>query len=157
MRINKTLIVVIVLVLLGLVGAAVYKCTAKPTAEEVNATVSQLNAAWDEAFAQASAGTISSYYDEQGSLLPAGAEQVTGTKAIADFWSGLFAKGFTEHKIDIVEAGLVGNTIYQRAKWSAVLKSTEADAERKEFSGNLHLLYKKQPDGSWKILTHTWN
>ncbi|MCB5188682.1 DUF4440 domain-containing protein [Methylobacillus caricis] len=157
MRFNKTIIVVILLVLLGVAGAAVYKCTAKPSAEEVNATVAELNAAWDEAFAQASAGTISSYYDEHGSLLPAGGEQVTGNNAIADFWSGLFAKGFTEHKIEIVEAGLVGNTIYQRAKWSAVLKSPEADGERKEFSGNLHLLYKRQPDGSWKILTHTWN
>ncbi|MBL8505408.1 MAG: DUF4440 domain-containing protein [Methylobacillus glycogenes] len=152
---SKSIIVIILLVVLGIGGALWYQCHSKPDEEEARALVGKLNAAWDEAFAQASAGTIASYYDEHGSLLPAGGEQVVGSQGIADFWSGLFAKGLSEHKITTVETGIVGGTIYQRAKWSAVLKAP--DAEPKEFSGNLHLLYKQQQDGSWKILTHTWN
>lgn len=152
----KSIAVLIVLVLAAIAAVLAYQCNARPDKEEADAIVSQLNTAWDEAFAQASAGTISTYYDANGSLLPAGGEQVTGTKAIADFWSGLFAKGLTDHHIETVETGIVGNTLYQRAKWSAVLKGADG-AEPQNFAGNLHLLYKKQDDGSWKILTHTWN
>ncbi|MCB5190569.1 DUF4440 domain-containing protein [Methylobacillus arboreus] len=155
MKISKVIVAVVLLALVAIAAVAVYQCNAKPSEEDAKAIVSKLNTAWDEAFAQASAGTLSSYYDANGSLLPAGGEQVTGSQAIADFWSGLFAKGFAEHQITNVETGIVGNTLYQRGKWSAVLKSE--DSEPQQFSGNLHILYKKQDDGSWKILTHTWN
>lgn len=156
MKSCKAIGIIVVLALVAVIAGLVYKCNAKPDQEEAVAIVSKLNTEWDEAFAQASAGTISSYYDANGSLLPAGGEQVTGNNDIADFWSGLFSKGFTEHQITLVEAGVVGNTLYQRAKWSAVLKGADG-AEPQHFGGNLHLLYKKQDDGSWKILTHTWN
>lgn len=156
MKSCKTIGIIAVLILVAVIAGLAYKCNAKPSQEEVVAIVSKLNTVWDEAFAQASAGTISGYYDANGSLLPAGGEQVTGTQGIADFWSGLFSKGFAEHQITLVEAGVVGNALYQRAKWSAVLKGADG-AEPQHFSGNLHLLYKKQDDGSWKILTHTWN
>lgn len=155
MRISKVVVAIVLLALVAVAAVAVYKCNAKPNEDEAKAIVSKLNSAWDAAFAETSAGTLASYYDANGSLLPAGGEQVTGSKAIADFWSGLFANGFADHKITTVETGIVGNTIYQRGKWSAVLKS--ADSEPQQFSGNLHILYKKQDDGSWKILTHTWN
>ncbi|ABE50625.1 MULTISPECIES: YybH family protein [Methylobacillus] len=155
MKISKVIVSIVLLALVAVAAVAVYKCNAKPNEEEARAIVSKLNSAWDAAFAEASAGTLASYYDANGSLLPAGGEQVTGNNDIADFWSGLFAKGFAEHQITTVETGIVGNTIYQRGKWSAVLKS--ADSEPQQFSGNLHILYKKQDDGSWKILTHTWN
>ena len=48
-----------------------------------------------------------------------------------------------------------GDLALQRGLWSAAV--VNAEGERQTFKGNVHLVYRRQADGGWKVLTHTWN
>ena len=114
-----------------------------------------LNAQWDAAFNAKKADQISAMYDDVAAVIPAGAAQVSGKASILAFWTNTIAQGIIDHKLEMVEAGESGDMAFQRGLWSAAVVNDQG--ERQEFSGNVHLLYRRQADGCWKALTHTWN
>lgn len=124
-------------------------------ANEIKSTLLALNERWDAAFNAQQPALLASLYDAAATVMPAGAAQVLGNSAIQEFWGNTLAQGVVDHKIELIEAGVDGNLAFQRALWSAA--AVNAEGERQTFSGNLHLLYRQQPDGSWKALTHIWN
>ena len=107
----------------------------------------QLNATWDAAFNAKNADQVAAMYDNSASVIPAGAEQVSGKSAILAFWTNTIAQGIIDHKLELIEAVEVGELAFQRGLWS----------ERQIFKGNVHLLYRRQADGNWKVFTHIWN
>jgi ketosteroid isomerase-like protein len=114
-----------------------------------------LNAQWDAAFNAKKADQISAMYDDAAAVIPAGAAQVSGKAAVLAFWTNTIAQGIIDHKLEMVEAGESGDMAFQRGLWSAAVVNEQG--ERQQFSGNVHLLYRRQSDGSWKALTHIWN
>jgi ketosteroid isomerase-like protein len=115
----------------------------------------QLNATWDAAFNAKNADQVAAMYDNSASVIPAGAEQVSGKSAILAFWTNTIAQGIIDHKLELIEAVEVGELAFQRGLWSAaVINET---SERQIFKGNVHLLYRRQADGNWKVFTHIWN
>lgn len=123
--------------------------------ENMQNLIQTINQQWDAAFNAGDAKSVASLYDAEGSVLPAGGKQVTGADNIHAFWVSTLAQGFTDHKITLIEVGADGNLAFQRGLWQAA--AVNADGERHEYSGNLHVLYRRQADGSWKALTHIWN
>ena len=118
-------------------------------------TALALNAKWDAAFNAKDAAAVAASYDQGASVIPAGAPQVSGPAAILEFWKGAIAQGITDHKLELIEAIESGDLALQRGLWSAAV--VNAEGERQTFKGNVHLVYRRQADGSWKVLTHTWN
>lgn len=114
-----------------------------------------LNAQWDSAFNAKKADQVSAMYDAAAAVIPAGAAQVSGKAAILAFWTDTIAQGIIDHKLEMVEAGESGDMAFQRGLWSAAVVNDQG--ERQVFSGNVHLLYRRQADGAWKALTHIWN
>lgn len=114
-----------------------------------------LNASWDQAFNTQQPSVVAAHYDDEATVMPAGAAPVTGGKAILDFWRNLIGQGVVDHKIEIVEATVDGNLAVQRGFWSAA--AVDAAGERQTFRGSLHLVFRRQIDGSWKTYTHIWN
>lgn len=125
------------------------------TAVDFKATALSLNQAWDNAFNAKDHELVASYYDDAGTVLPAGAAQISGKEALVSFWKTSIGQGIIDHKLELLEAGVDGNLAHQRGHWSAAV--VDAQGERQNFSGNVHLLYRKQADGSWKVLSHIWN
>lgn len=123
--------------------------------QSMQSIIENINTRWDAAFNAKKAQEVAALYDAQATVMPAGAAQVTGHEAIVEFWTNTIGLGITDHKIETIEVGVDGNLAFQRGLWSAAL--VNAEGERQTFSGNLHLLYKLQNDGSWKALTHIWN
>lgn len=121
----------------------------------IQSAIQDINSRWDAAFNAKQPQDVAALYDVQATVLPAGAPQVNGHEAIVEFWTSTIGLGITDHKIETIEVGEDGNLAFQRGLWSAAL--VNADGERQTFSGNLHVLYKRQNDGSWKALTHIWN
>jgi ketosteroid isomerase-like protein len=115
----------------------------------------QLNAQWDAAFNEKQAEQVAAMYDDAASVIPAGAEQVTGKAAILAFWENTIAQGIIDHKLVLIEAVEAGELAFQRGLWSAAVINEAG--ERQEFKGNVHLVYRRQADSSWKALTHVWN
>lgn len=118
-------------------------------------TALALNAKWDAAFNAKDAVAVAASYDQGASVIPAGAAQVSGPAAILEFWKGAIAQGITDHKLELIEAIETGDLALQRGLWSAAV--VNAEGERQTFKGNVHLVYRRQADGGWKLLTHTWN
>ena len=114
-----------------------------------------LNAQWDAAFNAKQANQVAAMYDDAAAVIPAGAAQVSGKAAVLAFWTNTIAQGIIDHKLEMIEAGESGDIAFQRGLWSAAVVNDKG--ERQVFSGNVHLLYRRQADGSWKALTHIWN
>ncbi len=115
----------------------------------------ELNAKWDAAFNAKQAEQVAAMYDDAASVIPAGADQVTGKAAILAFWTNTIAQGIIDHKLKLIEAVEAGELAFQRGLWSAAMINEAG--ERQAFKGNVHLVYRRQADGGWKALTHVWN
>lgn len=122
---------------------------------DIQSIILDINTRWDAAFNAKQPDAIARLYDHAATVLPAGASQASGPEAILELWKNTIGMGIVDHKIEMLEVGVDGNLAFQRGLWSAAL--VNAEGERQTFSGNLHVLYKLQSDGSWKALTHIWN
>ncbi|MGB4812223.1 MAG: nuclear transport factor 2 family protein [Methylophilaceae bacterium] len=119
-------------------------------------TISGINSAFDAAFNSKNTQAIGQLYEAQAVVLPAPAgAPVVGNEAIKTFFSGLIEAGVIEHKLTLVAAEENGNLAFQRGLWSGAM--VDATGAKQTFGGNVHLVYRKQADGSWKAVTHIWN
>jgi ketosteroid isomerase-like protein len=110
----------------------------------------------DRAFAKATAergvdGWLE-YFAEDGAMLPAGQTIIRGHQAIRDLMSPQFeAEGFELHweptEADIAASSDLGYTIgrYERT-------ITDPDGTRKTTVGKYVSIWKRQEDGSWKVV-----
>ena len=121
----------------------------------IQSTLQTLNAQWDAAFNAKQAEQVAAMYDAAAAVIPAGAAQVSGQAEVLAFWNNAIAQGIIDHQLELIEAGESGDMAFQRGLWSAAVVNEQG--ERQTFSGNVHLLYRRQADGSWKVLSHIWN
>jgi len=125
------------------------------TNQEMLGKVIELNAAWNKAFNDKAPEVVASFYADSAVVMPAGAPQVTGKSDIQTFFGNVIGMGFTEHTIEAIDVWLDNNLAVQRAKWGAA--AIGEDGKKNVYSGSLQLVYVKQPDGNWKVLSHIWN
>ncbi|MFZ9642813.1 MAG: YybH family protein [Candidatus Methylopumilus sp.] len=121
----------------------------------IQSTLQTLNAQWDAAFNAKQAEQVAAMYDAAAAVIPAGAAQVSGQAEVLAFWNNAIAQGIMDHQLELIEAGESGDMAFQRGLWSAAVVNEQG--ERQTFSGNVHLLYRRQADGGWKVLSHIWN
>ena len=121
----------------------------------IQSTLQTLNTQWDAAFNAKQAEQVAAMYDAAAAVIPAGAAQVSGQAEVLAFWNNAIAQGIIDHQLELIEAGESGDMAFQRGLWSAAVVNEQG--ERQTFSGNVHLLYRRQADGSWKVLSHIWN
>jgi uncharacterized protein (TIGR02246 family) len=123
---------------------------------KIQAQITAINAQFDQAFNSKNPEAITPLYTEHAVVMPAPAgEPVSGVAAIQAFFAGLINAGVIEHQLTLIEAVEDGNLAYQRGKWAAAMLN--AQGEKQNFGGNVHLVYRKQADGNWKAVTHIWN
>jgi uncharacterized protein (TIGR02246 family) len=122
----------------------------------IQTAIAAINSQFDQAFNTKNSAQIAALYAADGVLMPAPAGSiVTGHAAIETFFAGLISAGVIDHQLTLTEAVADGNLAYQRGLWSGAM--VDADGNRQTFGGNVHLVYRKQADGSWLAVTHIWN
>jgi ketosteroid isomerase-like protein len=112
-------------------------------------------AAWDAAFAKADPKAISAFYTDDALLMPPSHEVIRGPAGVEKFFTGVFGVGGTAHKLDLIEARADGTLVYGTAKWSA--KGKDAQGKEQPWGGLATHIFKRQPDGSLKLIVHTFN
>lgn len=118
--------------------------------------INAINQSFDDAFNAKNAAAIGVLYADNAVVMPAPAgEPVIGAAAVQSFFAGLIEAGVIEHQLTLVDAVEDGNLAFQRGKWAGAM--VNAQGEKQTFGGNVHLVYRKQADGSWKAVTHIWN
>ena len=107
-------------------------------------------AAWDAAFGKSDAKLIGAMYSADAVLLPPSHDVLKGPAAIEKFFAGLLTAGFTNHKLELVEANGTANLIVAAAKWSAQSKDGPA-------GGIATHEFVRQASGGLKLRLHTFN
>lgn len=120
----------------------------------IQTAIAAINTKFDQAMHAKDATQIGSLYAVDAVAMPAG-EVVSGRAAIETYFAGLITAGVIDHKLTLTEAVEDGNLAYQRGLWSGAM--VDAAGVRQTFGGNVHLVYRKQADGSWLAVTHIWN
>ncbi|MBC7787034.1 MAG: nuclear transport factor 2 family protein [Methylophilaceae bacterium] len=123
---------------------------------DIQTQLSNVNEAFDSAFNGQQIDKIAALYADNATVLPAPAgSPVKGTAAIEQFFSGLITAGVIDHHLELVEAVEDSHLAYQTGRWSGAMM--DAEGARQTFGGNVQLIYRKQNDGAWKVVSHIWN
>jgi uncharacterized protein (TIGR02246 family) len=124
-------------------------------AGEMEDKVSAAYAAWDAAFNAADAKAVAAFYTENATFLPASHDVIEGPAGVEKFFAGLFANGVTGHKLEIIRASGGDGMLVAAAKWSA--QGKDANGAAASFGGVATHVFAVQPDGSLKLMLHTFN
>ncbi|MBP6095568.1 MAG: DUF4440 domain-containing protein [Methyloversatilis sp.] len=125
------------------------------TQHTLQITIADMNQRWDAAFNRGDAAALAALYDEHAAVLPAGGDAALGASHIEALFAGAIEQGIRNHRIELHAVEGDERVATQRGRWSA--ESTSADGTVQHFGGHLTLAYRRQPDGSWRALTHIWN
>ena len=107
-------------------------------------------AAWNQAFNKGDAKAVAALYGSGALVLPPNHE-VISQDGIEKFFAGIIGAGVTAHSLDIIKVMDTGDTHIATAKWSAKGKDGSA------IGGIATHVFQKQPDGSYKLMLHTFN
>ena len=137
------------------IGLSLFVFTpAVATAADVKEDVRAAYEAWDAAFNKGDAKAVAEFYADDALLLPPTHTVANGPAEIEEFFAGLFEAGFTDHKLDLIEAG-GDDTVYGAANWSAQGKAE--DGSPQTLGGIATHVFERQDDGSLKLVLHTFN
>lgn len=138
-----------------LAAAAFAFSTVMALAGPVDDQVKAAYAAWNDAFNKADAKAVSAAYEADSVFLPADHNVYDGPAGVEKFFTGLFSAGLTGHTLELVKAYDEGDTVVAAAKWTVQGKDEKGNPAT--FSGMATHVFKKQPDGSLKLLVHSFN
>ena len=105
----------------------------------------------ESAFGQGDSESIAGLYTEDGMLLPAGSDPVTGKPAIQAFWQGAMDTGIKGLGLEIVELEDHGSTAIEVGNYTLSSEGEEVIDRGK------YIVIWKQEDGQWKLHRDIWN
>jgi ketosteroid isomerase-like protein len=109
----------------------------------------------DEAFVRHAtnkdaAALVSAFYAPDATLLPPNAPLISGTEGIREFWQGLLDAGGADVTLDTSLVDMAGDLAYGIGQYSFTLPA--ASGGRTHERGKYLVVYRRQPDGSWKVV-----
>ncbi|WP_167853513.1 YybH family protein [Roseovarius aestuariivivens] len=120
-------------------------------AEDMQAKVAGMNAAWDAAFNAGDAGAIAEMYAEDARVVTGDGMVVDGADNIGALFQKFIDSGFGQHEIVLDTVDGQDGLIYETGSWSGV------GADGKTYGGKVVNVYERQDDGAWKTVLHMWN
>jgi len=127
----------------------------KALSNEDVAAIKALGPALDEAALAGDWDAVVALFTEDGMWMGPNSPITQGHSAMMDL---LESSGMTvtEHKVELVEVDGCGDIAYGRATWVETF-SIEGVAEPIKEEGKILAIFRKQPDGSWRIAFWMWN
>jgi uncharacterized protein (TIGR02246 family) len=120
------------------------------------AAVRDLDAQWSKAAAAHDLDGTVSYYSDNASLLPPNAPIATGKQAIRAAWAPLVASGASvSWQADKVEVARSGDLAYVVGTYQLAMKDPQGNPGNDH--GKFVEVWKKQPDGKWKVVADIFN
>lgn len=101
------------------------------------------------AFNQQDAAGVAAMFHEDGKLLPDGQPMVSGSKAIEEFWAGLFGAGLSGIEKSPIEIVVSGNLAVETSSYVVTFDGNE-------IAGKDTLVWRKDANDQWKISTDIW-
>ena len=127
---------------------------AQPSATdpEIRQSIDAGNAKYIDAFAKSDAGALAGLYDESGSRFSPKGVVVRGRPAIAESVAGFMKSvtGSIKVSIETQDLWLVDNLVYETGKYTYTF--TPPGKSETRTGGHYVTIWKRQPDGGWKII-----
>ncbi len=101
-------------------------------------------------FKQSDAATLATLYTENGQLLPANSDFVTGRQAIQTFWQAAMDMGIKSANLETVEMESYGDTAHEVGKYSLHAEGGQLIDQGK------YIVIWKQQKGQWKLHRDIW-
>jgi ketosteroid isomerase-like protein len=130
---------------------------AAPASADPVADIRAADQAWSAAFGKRDIEAAVTAVDPAGAVLAPNAPTATGPDAVRALFTGFFAIpdvkiGWTPDRIDVAQSGELG---YSSGRYS--MDFTGPGGKPVHDSGKYVTVWKKQPDGSWKVLLDAFN
>jgi uncharacterized protein (TIGR02246 family) len=122
---------------------------------QVRKAIENGNLKFGKAVRQGNAAAIAALYTDDATLMPPNSEMITGKQAIEAFWQGGLEMGIRDAVLTTAEALGMGDLACEIGKYN--IKIQPAVQATIEDSGKYVVLWKKQPDGTWKLHVDIWN
>ncbi len=113
------------------------------------------NRKFGEAVRQGNGTAIGALYTVDASILPPNGEMIKGRPAITAFWTGGLEMGIKDAVLTTVEVLSMGDLACEIGRYA--LKIQSAGHPVIEDSGKYVVLWRSQPDGTWKLHVDIWN
>ena len=120
------------------------------TSSEVRAAIEAADEVFMATFERGDTAALADLYTENGQLLPAGSDFVTGKEAIQNFWQGTMEMGIKSAKLETIEVEGHGDTAIEEGKYTLRGESGNV-LDRGKF-----IVIWKQQAGQWKLHRDIW-
>ena len=119
-------------------------------------TIRNLDAQWSKTAGTHDLDGIVSYYSDDAVLLPPNAPAITGKQSIRAAWINLAAPSVSlSWQSSKVEVARSGDLAYTTGTYTDVVKDPQGKLITDK--GKIMEVWKKQPDGGWKVVADTYN
>jgi len=110
---------------------------------------------WTEAVKAGNVDALVGMYTNDATVLPEEQEAVSGKEAIRAFYANWLSRGkLIDQKFENINSMQEGDLLIDSTKFSGALSK---DGKEVAFKGKRLVVWKKEFQGSWKILRDTWN
>jgi uncharacterized protein (TIGR02246 family) len=124
--------------------------TDQGTSTGVQAAIEAADEIFMATFNRGDTAALADLYTENGQLLPAGSDSVTGKEAIQNFWQGVMDMGIRSVNLEPIEVEGHGDTAIDGGKYTLRGESGNVLDRGK------YLVIWKQQAGQWKLHRDMW-
>jgi len=150
----KTYLSLLVL-LLGFVSLSCKTPQKEMDLTQVRKAIEDGDAKFGEAVRQGDGAAIAALYTEDATLLPPDSEMIKGKTGIEAFWKGGLQMGIKDAVLTIEDVFAGGDLAYEIGRYA--LKIQPEGAEPVGQKGKYVVVWKKTPEGVWKLHVDIWN
>lgn len=122
---------------------------------EARAAIEAANAKFSEAFARGDTKALAALYTPDAIIFPPDSEMIRGNEGIGAFWKTSRDNGVQSATLTTDDVGRSGDVAYEAGKVS--LKIQPPGKEATTALAKYVVVWKRQPDGSWKLHRDIWN
>lgn len=134
-----------------------FVCLARAADTNIEQALRDLDAQWSAAAAAKDLDKTVSYYSDDAIVMPPNAASATTKEAIRSAWQEMLARpgAGISWKATKVEVAKAGDLAYVSGTYEDTM--TDASGQPVKDHGKYVEIFKKQADGTWKVVADIWN
>jgi uncharacterized protein (TIGR02246 family) len=144
------------LIVLCLALSALPMAAQAPKADSMRANLEKMGKDFADAYNRGDAKAVAAFYAEDAVVMPPDSDFVKGRPAIEAAWKGAHEAGMKNMRLEIVDVESDGTYVIETGRATADMQPAGQAAPKAE-AYKYVVVWKKQKDGSWKIIRDIWN